>query len=152
MNRHSWGLGVVAVLGAVAMVVGLAGGFAGGSRVGLVLPEPLWVERLQRVDRAVTQQDVSMAVYEWREALGAALGTQQWQPLVEVADAALRVDAMLPIPGRLQAEARRIYLSALFRARAQRSLEGVQRVAEAFERLGDAEAAAHARRVAAELS
>jgi hypothetical protein len=110
------------------------------------------VERLGRVEQAIAEQNPSLAVYEWREALGAALGTRRWRPMAEVADAALRVDALLPAPGRFRAEARRVYLSALFRARAERSLEGVQRVMEAFERLGDAEAAEHARRVAAELS
>jgi hypothetical protein len=134
------------------MVGSLAGSFRSGERPPLVLPQPQWVERLERVDRAIVDRNVSMAVYEWREALGAALATRRWAPMAEVGDAALRVDTLLPPTGSFRREARRVYLSALFRARAERSLEGVQRVMEAFEGLGDVEAAQHARRIAAELS
>jgi hypothetical protein len=104
------------------------------------------------VDHAVADQNVSMAVYEWREALGAAIRTRQWKPMAAVAEAAVRIDGLMAASGSFRAEARRAYLSALFRARAERSLEGVRSALEAFERLGDADAAEHARRIAADLS
>ena len=49
-------------------------------------------------------------------------------------------------------EARRVYLSALFRARQQRSLDGVLHVAEAFAALGDRDAARQALVMASAMS
>lgn len=48
--------------------------------------------------------------------------------------------------------ARRAYLTALFRARRDRSLTGVVRAAEGFEALGDREVVEQALKVAAEMS
>ena len=47
--------------------------------------------------------------------------------------------------------ARRAYLTALFRARGERSLPGVVRAAEGFEALGDREVVEQALKIAAEL-
>jgi len=49
------------------------------------------------------------------------------------------------------AKARELYLSALFRARQQGSVEGVRRAAAAFDALGDRDIAANATRMAAAL-
>jgi hypothetical protein len=67
-----------------------------------------------------------------------------WQAVLQIADdARARGDAPA---------ARRAYLTALFRARGERSLLGVLSAAEGFKALGDREVVDHALRMAAALS
>jgi hypothetical protein len=66
-----------------------------------------------------------------------------WESVQRIGDAArARGDA---------AGARRAYLTALFRARGERSLVGVLSAAEGFKALGDREVVEHALRIAASL-
>jgi hypothetical protein len=108
-------------------------------------------ERLAAVDAAITRRDAGRAAYEWREAYGLALGARRWEPMIEVGDAAVRIDALASRPSGhptgFRAEARQAYLRALFQARAQRSPEGIERAAQAFAALGDVEMAARARAI-----
>ena len=113
---------------------------------------PVWIERIALVDRALDQSDLYRAIYEWHEAYGAALGSRRWDAMVAMGDRAVRISELSGDDTRFRTEARQAYLNALFRARAQRSVEGVNRVADAFERIGDAEAAQQARRLAEDLS
>jgi hypothetical protein len=107
--------------------------------------------RLAALDAAIARSDLSRAVYEWRDAYGAALRTRRWDAMSAAGDAALRVDALARRgpggPSAFRAEARRAYLRALFLARAAGSVHGVDRVANAFASLGDFEMAARARTV-----
>jgi hypothetical protein len=101
------------------------------------------------VEPALAGPDLSRAVRAWREAYIAALASRRWEPLVAAGDAALGLDAPAGPAGRtFREEARQAYLGALFRARAQRDVEGMARAAESFDRLGDAEVAARARHMA----
>jgi hypothetical protein len=97
-----------------------------------------WQERLDRVQEAVVLGDTRTAVAAWREAYGAAMRGGLWRDLVEVGDAALRVGDVPEFPGTAAGAARKSYLTALYRAQAQRSVEGVLRAAEGFAALGDA--------------
>lgn len=106
-----------------------------------------WERRLARVDRALVEENASGAIYEWREAYGAALRSRRWEALAAVGDAGARLEAMMGSTGRHRAEARQAYLAALFRARAAGSAEGMRRAAGGFEALGDQEAADLARRM-----
>lgn len=115
-------------------------------------PEPAWIQRLALVDDALTRADLRRAIYEWRGAYEEALGSQRWDALAEVGDRAARISRRLGRSSLFRAEAREVYLHALSRARTVRSLEGVERIAKAFERLGDVENARQARRIAANLS
>lgn len=72
--------------------------------------------------------------------------------MLEVGDAYLRIGKVVGSPKVAEAKARRAYLSALFRARAQRSLDGVLRVAGAFDGLGDQEVVAQCVRIAEGLA
>jgi hypothetical protein len=108
--------------------------------------------RIDLVDQALGEKNPSRAISEWREAYGEAFRSGQWEALVAVGDAALRVDAAAGPRAGFHAEARRAYLAALMRARAQRSAAGAARIAEAFARLGDREMAELAMRIAADLS
>ena len=106
-----------------------------------------WQRQLARVDQALATGNASAAIYAWREAYGAALRSRRWEALAAVGDAGARIEALMGSTGRYRPETRQAYLSALFRARAAGSAEGVQRAAAGFEALGDQDAANLARRM-----
>lgn len=148
-------VGVVAVGGIT--LAGLAGsrgdlGFERPLPAIRVSHERTLPARLAAIDDAIAGRDMSRAVYEWRDAYGIALGTRRWDAMASVGDAAVKIDALgrsqVGDPTAFRAEARQAYLRALFDARAVGSSEGMQRVAEAFAGLGDAQMAAQARAIA----
>ena len=96
-----------------------------------------WGTYLEMLDTALAQRDLTRADRAWREAQAAAIRTRAWRPLVEVGDAAIRVSAVDTHRGPYVARAREAYLAALTRARAERSIDGVLQVAEAFHGIGD---------------
>lgn len=106
-----------------------------------------WQRQLARVDEALAVANASAAIYEWREAYGAALRSRRWEALAAVGDAGARIEELMGSTGRYRAETRQAYLSALFRARAAGSAQGIQRAAAGFEALGDQDAADLARRM-----
>ena len=114
-------------------------------------PVPAWTVRVDLIDQALGDGNLSRAFYEWREAYGDAFRSGRWEALADVGDAAVRIEAAAGRHSGYRAEARRTYLAALLRARAQESAMGAMRVAEAFSRLGDTEMAERARRIAADL-
>jgi hypothetical protein len=149
---------------AMVALAGVAGVFFGGVTLGKLVSaglepaaprenvqEPTLAQRLSRVDAALARNNLSQAVYEWRDAYGVALGTRRWEAMVDVGDAATRIDVLAGRPSGhptgFRAEARQAYLRALFQARHTRSLEGIERVAQAFAALGDHEMAARARAI-----
>jgi hypothetical protein len=134
---------VAAIATALAALVVTAQAPAGGGA-----DDAPWVPALQQMDEAIARKDVNGAVFAFQSAYGAALGSRRWQGMVDVGDAALRLPAVAPPPKSTVTKARQLYLTALFRARAERSLEGVLRVAEAFADIGDARLAAQSLAVA----
>jgi hypothetical protein len=108
--------------------------------------------RLAAVDEAIARSDAGRAIYEWRDAYGAALRSRQWDAMAAVGDAALRIDAVTSAPTGhptgFRAEARQAYLKALFDARAAGSPDGMERIAASFAALGDTYMAAQARALA----
>ena len=113
--------------------------------------EPAWVHQIGLVDAALAENVWSRAFYAWHEAHNEAFRSGRWEALVAVGDAALRIDAIAGQAAGFRSDARRVYLAALVRARAENSLDGARRIAEGFARLGDRPLAEHARRVAGEL-
>jgi hypothetical protein len=97
----------------------------------------VWRGYLEMVDAALARRDVTTAIRAWREAHAAALRTRTWRPLVETGDALMRIAHVDGRQPGYVAQARQNYLAALTRARADRSADGVLRVAEAFSALGD---------------
>jgi hypothetical protein len=154
-------LGVWAGLG-VALIAGAALATLAGARVRIASLErpPLLQDdrgaslsrRLASMDAAIARGDRSWAIYEWHDAYALAFWTRQWEPMATVGDAALRMDALTGDPTGFRAEARQAYLLALFRARDARTAEGVVRVAEAFDALGDTEATARARAILVQVT
>ena len=105
---------------------------------------------LASVDEALAHGDAAAALAAWQHAYEAARMNRGWRGLVEAADAGVRIES--EARGGAAPRARWIYLAALDRARAQRSVEGAVRVAEGFSRLGDREATERVLRIAASLA
>ena len=158
MIKTRWGLGLT---GAVVLgVVGIFGLSASGhvpsglARVVFVEPNsvPAWVQRIALVDEALGRSELSRAIYEWREAYGAALGSRRSEGLIAVGDRAVRIAELTRGSGYFLTEARSVYMHAALRARAERSRDTILGIAELFEKLGDTERAGQVRRIAASVS
>jgi hypothetical protein len=107
-----------------------------------------WSASITAVDEALAQGDVSGAMKAWQPAHGAAMRDRRWEGLVEVGDARLRIERAAGYERNGKEQARTVYLMALFRARDERSVPGLLRVATAFAKLGDREVAERAVRIA----
>jgi hypothetical protein len=105
---------------------------------------------LERLERARERGDGRAAERAWHDAYVSAL-RGDWRARVAIGEAALRLGNAGPDQQTAPARARQSYLAALFVARAERSWEGVIRVAEAFAALGDEEPVVQSLRVADEL-
>jgi len=139
------------VLGVVVAtaLIGAASTY-GESRSGA---EPPWVAPLQRVETALASRNVSAAEEAWHEAHRAALWSRhRWDGLIEVGEAYLRIGEVAHGRQAAQATARRLYLTALVRARQQGSLDGALRTAEAFAALGDRESVTQCLQVADQVA
>ena len=147
------------ILALAIMLGGLAGGRGEGtSGAPPTTPAPAGrslMTRLASIDEAIARRDVGRAGLEWRDAYGVALRSKQWDAMAAVGDAAVRIDNISrqpsDYPTGFRASARQAYLRALLDARAVRSREGVEHVADSFAALGDTEMAARARAMAASL-
>jgi hypothetical protein len=110
-----------------------------------------WRPHLARVDQALAGGNVSAALAAWREAHAAALASLRWEAMLEVGDGYLRIGDLVDFRRAFVDATRASYLIALFRARQQRSLDGVLRIAQAFATLGDGERLAQAQAIEARL-
>jgi hypothetical protein len=111
-----------------------------------------WHEPLERADTALGEGRPSDALIAWREARMVALRSGDWEPMVEVADAARRLGVRSALTRETDPLARDAYLIALHRARRQHSLDGMLRAATGFGDLGDREAFEQAVRLAERLA
>ncbi len=111
-----------------------------------------WADHIRTLDQALAQKDISAAERALQQAYLAALGSRRWEGMVEVGDAALRIGEVSGFRNVSKAKARENYLAAFFRARQQRSLDGMLRVTEAFAALGDREVAQQVLRAAEGLA
>ena len=151
MNRIQWagfGVVIVAILAVITVVVSTRQAPGSMSSRGRDTSAESWAAHLASVDRALEDRDLGMANRRWRDAYGIALRSQQWEPMITAGEAARRIGQVSGDRRSFDAETRQCYLTALFRARAQRSLEGVLLAADAFEELGDVAVAKGAHRMA----
>jgi hypothetical protein len=111
-----------------------------------------WAAHLATVDAALTTGDVPTALSAWHAAYGAALGSRRWEGFADAGDAYLRIGRASSTPASAIPRARDLYLSALFRARDAGALDGVLRIAAAFETLGDRDVATQTLRMARRLA
>jgi hypothetical protein len=115
-------------------------------------PRMTWEQDIERVDAALASHDLRTAREVVRDAYAAAVSSRRWEPLLRVGDAQWRVEEASGFATLGVASARANYLWALFRARDQRSLDGVLQAADAFSRLGDASVVRQALVVARDLA
>jgi hypothetical protein len=113
---------------------------------------PAWRLALDTMDRALAAGDISGAEMAWRNAFGFAIRSRQWEALLAAGDGSLRIADHVLVKLPYRARAADAWQAALFRARAQRSLDGVLRVAEGFARLGDAEVLTQVLHIADDLA
>ena len=157
MIRTKWGVLTGAVVLGVIGVFGLSASGnvpSGLARVVFVRPEsvPAWVQRIALVDEALGRSDLNRAIYEWREAYGAALRNGRSDGLVAVADRAIRIAELAGGSGYFLREAAEVYVHAALRARAERARDTIFEIAARFEQRGDTERAEQVRRIAASMS
>jgi hypothetical protein len=113
---------------------------------------PGWAEQLQAMDEALGRGDAVAAQAAWREAYAMAHASHGWPGMIVVGDAALRLGRATGTAAVSESRARRVYLTALLRARRERSLDGVLTAGEAFGRLGDRDVVQQAAAIAADLA
>jgi len=113
---------------------------------------PGWAEQLQAMDEALGRGDAVAAQAAWREAYAMAHASHGWPGMIVVGDAALRLGRATGTAAISESRARRVYLTALLRARRERSLDGVLAAGEAFGRLGDRDVVQQAAAIAADLA
>jgi hypothetical protein len=111
-----------------------------------------WTLPLRDMDQAIGRGDVASAVTARNEAYRAAIVSRRWEGFLAAGDAILRLGEMTQSRSTAEPEARRLYLSALFRARGQQSLDGVLLATEAFARLADRAVVEQGLRMARDLA
>ena len=152
LKPNRWGFGLA---GTVVLALGLGvTGVLGLDHAVFLQRESAsaWAQRIALVDGAIERSDLSRAIYEWREAYGAANRSGSSEGLIAVGDRAIRLAELSNGSRYFLTEARYIYMHAAFRARAERSRDTILRIVDVFEKLGDAERADQVRRIAEHLS
>lgn len=115
-------------------------------------PARPWAHHVDAVDRALARQDTAAAVRAWHEAYTAALGSRGWAGMLDAGAAYIRIGKVSGVQNASVPKARQFYLIGLYRARGQRSLDGVLQTAQAFGDLGDREVVEQCLRIATELA
>src|SRR5262249_28029687 len=82
-----------------------------------------WQQRIERIDEAVILGDTKGAVAIWREAYAAAMRSGHWRDLMAVGDAAIGIGDVAEFAETAAGAARKSYLTALYRAQAQRATD-----------------------------
>jgi hypothetical protein len=98
---------------------------------------PDWSTELGHVERALASGQIPPALRAWERARGAAHASHQWQGLLAVGDAYLRIGDAVELRRAFVATARGLYLEALERAGAAASPDGVLRIAAVLAALDD---------------
>lgn len=115
-------------------------------------PAAPWMIHLGHIEEALAKRDLGGAERHWHDAYAGALGSRRWEGMIEVGDTARRIGEVAGNRATADARARWTYLAALFRARQEKSLDGVLRAAEAFSSLGDRQVVAQCLRIAERLA
>jgi hypothetical protein len=136
------------ILGLVVAGLAAVSSIAGARARSADARDPERRAALAAMDDALARRDLVTATRAWRQARELALRSRDWRGAIEAADAELRLAAAADRVREARPTTRELLLVALFRARAERSVEGTVRAAEGFARLGDADAAALALQIA----
>ena len=112
----------------------------------------VWTAHLRVVETQLAGGRVDVAVRAWHDAYGAALESRRWEGMIAVGDAFMRIGHAAGTPGGARMNARDAYVTALIRARRNRSVDGALRSAEAFRGLGDRAIVEQCLHIAAQLA
>ena len=121
-------------------------------RPGRTRDDRLWRAYLGVVDKELAAGHVDVAVRVWHDAYGAALASGSWESMIAVGDAFVAIGRAAGSVGGARMNAREAYLSALIRARRDRSVEGAIRTAEAFRELDERAVSEQCLHIAAQLA
>jgi hypothetical protein len=112
----------------------------------------LWRAYLDLVEKELEHGHLDVAVRIWQDAYGAALGSGSWESMIAVGDAFVAIGRASGSPAGARMNAREAYLTALIRARRDRSVDGALRTAEAFRQIDDRAVVEQCFHVAAQLA
>ena len=105
-------------------------------------------ERITAIGEAIQRGDLATARAAWHDAYRSLRRTRDWQGMAALGDTALGIAGASGARQPWEGDARQAYLGALFRARAEASLDGVLRATEGFATLGDRDVAEEGLRIA----
>jgi hypothetical protein len=111
-----------------------------------------WSHRVATFEEALRRGDTAAAGRAWTDLYRAARASRPWETMLEAGDRARRLGEVTGDPGTAAARARDCYLTALFRARQQGSLDGALRAGDGFAALGDTRMLEEALRIARALA
>jgi hypothetical protein len=97
----------------------------------------LWRAYLDVFEKERAEGHLDVALRILYDAYGAALESRSWESMIAVGDAFISAGNAPGSAAGARMNARQAYLTALIRARRDRSVEGALRSAEAFRRLAD---------------
>ena len=112
----------------------------------------LWRAHLDVVDKELERGHVDRAVLAWHDAYATALESRSWESMIAVGDAFMAIGRASGSVRGARLNAREAYMTALIRARRERSVDGVRRSAEAFSELDDRAIADQCLHIAAQLA
>jgi hypothetical protein len=112
----------------------------------------LWRAHLDIVEKELARGHVDVAVRAWQDAYGAALASRNWEGMIAVGDAFMTIGRASGSAGGARMNAREAYLTALIRARRDRSVDGALRTAQAFRELDDRAIVEQCLQIAAQLA
>lgn len=95
-------------------------------------PASEWATALRSVDHALATNQIGTAIRSWELARTAARASHQWEGLLAVGDAYLRIGDAVELRRAFIATARATYLEALESARDSASVEGALGIATAL--------------------
>jgi len=111
-----------------------------------------WRAYLDALEKEREHGRLDVAIRVLSDAYGAALASRSWEGMIAVGDAILATERAPGNAAGARMNARQAYLTALIRARRDRSVEGALRSAAAFRALGDRDAVEQCLHVAALLA
>ena len=147
---RSGGAAAVVVALVAASVAGLTA-LADTAALRSAVSETPWYVQLAQAEAKLNENDITGATYYGREAYAAAMRGHRADGLVEVGNFYRGLGTRTGVAVST-ARARECYVTALLRARAERSTDGVLRAAEAFLSLGDEEMVQRGLRIAEQLA
>lgn len=114
--------------------------------------DDLWRAYLGVVQQELQHGHLDAAVRAWQDAYGAALESRRWDSIIAVGDAFVALGRASGSPRGARMNAREAYVTALIRARRDRSVDGALSAAEALRALDDRALAEQCLHIAAGLA